>query len=234
MELLLADGVRSWHVKTDGRRRAHDLLLTSDSGMALITGRGRTLRKYTMKKDLAARKAEMIVEIGHEMLWGKDLQTLLNENVARIKDLMNKHRQFGSQIRIISVVVWSELCGDRGIEPLDQWGQRDPKEDFNQLMDRVKGNLVWWNNQLKDLGVDQAALVGEPVYGMIFTIFVERVKAWFEKDITSENERIRWIKNDKHPARLELRDFFHASESEENRSEMIGWSRFQFLHIIDI
>ena len=79
---------------------------------------------------------------------------------------------------------------------MDQWGQRDPKEDFNQLMDRVKGNLVWWNNQLKDLGVDQAALVGEPVYGMIFTIFVERVKAWFEKDITSENERIRWIKND--------------------------------------
>ena len=113
---------------------------------------------------------------------------------------MKKHRQFGSQISIISVVVWSgnELCGDRGIEPLDQWGQRDPKGDFNQLMD-----LVWWNSHLKDLGVDQAALAGEPdnlVYGlMIFTTFVERVKAWFKKDIASENESIHWIKNDKLP-----------------------------------
>ena len=79
--------------------------LTSDSAMALITGKGRTLRKYTLEKDLAARKAEMIVEIGHEMVWGKDLQTLVKANIAMIKDLLNKHRQFGSQIRIISVVV---------------------------------------------------------------------------------------------------------------------------------
>ena len=75
---------------------------------------------------------EMIVEIGHEMLWGKDLQTLVKANIAMIK-----HRQFGSQIRVIYVVVWlgNELCGDRGIERLDQWGQRDPKGDFKQLMD---------------------------------------------------------------------------------------------------
>ena len=87
--------------------------------------------------------------------------------------------------------------------------------------------LRWGPGLFFEGGVDQAALVGEPdhlVYGlsMIFTSFVERVKAWFEKDIASENERIRWIKNDKLPSRLELRDYFHAFESEENRSEMIG------------
>ena len=62
------------------------------------------------------------------------------------------------------------------------------------------------------------------------------MKAGFEKDIVSENERIRWSKNDKIPSRLELRDYFHAFESEENRSEMIRWvmSMFQLLHIIDI
>ena len=34
---------------------------------------------------------------------------------------------------------------------------------------------------------------------------------------------------------LELKDYFHAFESEENRSEMIGWvmSTFHLLHMID-
>ena len=45
--------------------------------MALTTGQGRTLRKYTIEKDLAARKSDMILEVGHEMLWGKDPQTLV-------------------------------------------------------------------------------------------------------------------------------------------------------------
>ena len=179
----------------------------------------------------------MIVEIGHEMLWGKDLQTLVKANIAMIK-----HRQFGSQIRVIYVVVWlgNELCGDRGIERLDQWGQRDPKGDFKQLMDWVKGNLVCWNSQLKDLGVDQVALVGEPdtlVYVLrehdFHHLCRESEGMVREGHWVSENERIRWIKNDKLPARLELSGYFHASESEENRSEMIGWvmSTFQLLHM---
>ena len=144
--------------------------------MALTTGQGRTLRKYTIEKDLAARKSDMILEVGHEMLWGKDPQTLVKASISMLKDLLAQYKAYGSQIRVISVVVWSgnELCGERGIEPLDQWGQRDPKGDVMELLDRVKGNLVWWNKQLKDLGVDQAALVGEPdalVYclGPIFT-----------------------------------------------------------------
>ena len=73
--------------------------------------------------------------------------------------------------------------------------QHEPEGDFMPLLDRVKGNLVWWNKQLKELGVDQAALAGEPdhvVYGlsMIFTSFVERVKTWFEKDIVFERRTL--------------------------------------------
>ena len=80
-----------------------------------------------------------------------------------------------------------KLCGQRGIEPLDMWGQRDPQGDFNELQAQVKGNLEWWNKQLLELGVDQAALVGEPdplVYGlgMVFTTFVDRIREWFEQE----------------------------------------------------
>ena len=219
-------------------------VITSDSALALITGRGRTLKKYTIEKDLEARKAGCILEIGHEMLWGKDLQALVKANIAKVKELLEKYRErYGSSIRVISIVLWSgnELCSQHGIEPLDMWGQRDPQGYWPHLMERVKGNMVWWNKQLLDLGVDQAALIGEPdplVYelGKTFTMFLDRFKEWFHAEIAKDNDRIRWIENNKLPARLELKDLFHAFESEENRAEMIGYvmSTFQLLHVMDI
>ena len=95
-------------------------------------------------------------------------------------------------------------------------------------MERVQGNVFWWSRQLKEIGVDQAALVGEPdhtVYGlgMIFTTFLDRFKAWFHEHIVPRNERLRWIKIDKLPSRVELRDLFHAFEAEDNRMEMLGY-----------
>ena len=42
---------------------------------------------------------------------------------------------------------------------------------------------------------------------MIFTTFVDRIKAWFEQEIVQTNERTRWICNNKLPARLELKDY---------------------------
>jgi hypothetical protein len=108
-------------------------------------------------------------------------------------------------------------------------------------MARVKGNIQWWNQQLLELGVDQAASVSEPdhlVFGLslIFTTFMDRLKAWFDETILPTNERLRWIKNDKLPQRLELRDCFHAFETEENRSEMLGYfmSMMHMLHISGI
>ena len=201
------------------------------------------MKKYTIEKDLEARKAGCILEVGHEMLWGKDLQALVKANIAKVKELLEKYRNHGSSIRVISLVLWSgnELCGQHGIEPLDMWVQRDPQGYWPDLMERVKGNIVWWKKQLLDLEVDQAALIGEPnplVYGLskIFTMFLGRVKEWFHEEIVKTNERLRWIDNDKLPARLELKDLFHAYESEENRAEMIGYvmSTFRLLHIIDV
>ena len=218
-------------------------VVTSDSTLALITGKGKTLKKYTLKEDLGLRKSDMVLEIGHDMLWGKDLQQLCKANVSMIKELMAKYSSHGSAIRVISVIFWSgnEICGEYGVEPLPIWGQREPQGDWNAIMDRVKGNIVWWNNQLKELGVDQAALIGEPdplTYGLslIFTTFIDRLKEWFHKEIASDNDRIRWIQNDMLPPRLELRDYFHAFETELNRSEMIGYvmATLHMLHMTDI
>ena len=114
--------------------------LTSDSAMALITGRGRTLRKYTLAKDLAASKAEMIVEIGHEMLWGKDRQTLVKANVGMIDQGLDEQAPAVRLSDLDHLCGRNKLCGDRGIEPLDQWGQGDPK-GFQPASGSSKGQL---------------------------------------------------------------------------------------------
>ena len=79
------------------------------------------MKKYTIEKDLEARKAGCILEVGHEMLWGKDLQALVKANIVKVKELLDKYRSYGSSIRVISLVHCSgnELCGQHGIEPLD-------------------------------------------------------------------------------------------------------------------
>ena len=76
----------------------------SDSGLALITGKGKTLKKYTLKDDFAARKADMILEIGRKMLCGKDLQALCKANIAMTKELLSKYSNYGSQLRVISPI----------------------------------------------------------------------------------------------------------------------------------
>jgi hypothetical protein len=95
----------------------------------------------------------------------------------------------------------------------------------------VKGSVERRNSQLLGLGVDQVALVGEPdhlVFGWskIFTSFMERFKAWFHESAIPQNDRLRWIVNDKLPARTELRDYFHAKESETNRSVFREYASF--------
>ena len=84
---------------------------------------------------------------------------------------------------MISLIVWSgnEICGEYGVEPLPIWDHKDPKGDWEEIMTRVKGNVEWWNKQLLELGVDQAALVSEPghlVYSlsMMFTTFMDLFK----------------------------------------------------------
>ena len=65
---------------------------------------------------------------------------------------------------------------------------------------------------------------------------MDRLKAWFHAEIAEDNERLRWIQNDKLPPRLELRDYFHAFETDLNRNEMIGYvlGTLHMLHITDI
>ena len=199
-------------------------VVASDSTLVLITRKGKTLKKYTkytLQDDLALRKADMILEIGHDMLWGKDLQQLCKANIAMTKDLMaNFQLRFCNSHHFCDFWSGNEVC--REYEPLPIWGQRDPQGDWNAIMDRVKGNIVWWNKQLKELGVDQAALISEPdplTYGLgfVFTTFMDRLKAWVHAELAEDNERLRWIQNDKLPPRLELRDYFHAFERVEQK-----------------
>ena len=82
-------------------------VVTSDSTLALITGKGRTLKKYTLKEDLSSRKSDMVLEIGHDMLCGKDLQQLCKANISMVKELMAKYSSHGSAMGYFgNLLVW--------------------------------------------------------------------------------------------------------------------------------
>eukprot|EP00435_Cladocopium_sp_Y103_P021171 s3411_g5.t1 len=160
------------------------------------------------------------------------------------------HGKAWSSIRLQSacdlnhrIIVWcgNELCGKYGIDPLPMWDQDAPEGDYMQLMADCKRHMTWWNKQLMELGVDQAAVVGEPdpiVYGLglTFTHWMDAYKKWFFSDILPLNDRLRWITNNVLPPNLELRDLFHAQESEYNRRHMLEYfnSMFHLLHVTDI
>eukprot|EP00435_Cladocopium_sp_Y103_P039012 s873_g10.t1 len=161
-------------------------VLTSDSALALITGKGGTFKKYTLEKEEAER-------------------------------------------------------GAGGIEPLPIWGQDSLQGDYMEFMGECKRHMSWWNDQLMELGVDQAAIVGEPdemVYGlgMTFTHWMGNFKSWFHTEIVPKNNRFRWIRNIVLPPSLELRDMFHGLESEFNRRQMLEYYNllFHLLHVTHI
>ena len=54
--------------------------------------------------------------------------------------LMDQRHQgyFGNLFGLGMKFVW-----EYGVEPLPIWGQREPQGDWNAIMDRVKGNIVW-------------------------------------------------------------------------------------------
>eukprot|EP00435_Cladocopium_sp_Y103_P049117 s114_g14.t1 len=75
-------------------------VLTGDSALALITGKGGTLKEYTLEKDFEAKKPSVVLEFAHRVMWGKDFRRLVKANIETIKELVAKvSSQYGSQIR---------------------------------------------------------------------------------------------------------------------------------------
>ena len=48
----------------------------------------------------------MILEIAHDMLWGKELQAVCKANIAKVKEIQEKYKEsHGARLRIFSVIV---------------------------------------------------------------------------------------------------------------------------------
>eukprot|EP00435_Cladocopium_sp_Y103_P028603 s1446_g7.t1 len=200
-------------------------VFTTNSALALITGKGRTLKKYNFERDFEAKKPSVVLEFAHEMMWGKDLRRLVRRNVDTITELMAKYGpQSGSHLRVISVVVWSgnELCGAQGIEPLPIWGQDSPQGDYMEFMADCKRHMSWWNDQLMEIGMDQAAIVGEPdelVYGLYIGMTFTH---WMNKHCVA--------------AQLGVEGHVSRDGKRVNRRQMLEYynSMFHLLHVTDI
>lgn len=80
----------------------------------MITGRGRTLKKYTVEEDLQNKRPSYVSEFNHKMLWGKTLRDLVKEAVNMVRKAQT---DFGADAQIYTVVYWNgnELVGPGGV-----------------------------------------------------------------------------------------------------------------------
>ena len=67
------------------------LVTVTDSSLALITGRRKTLRKFDLSEHFKERRPEYVKEWIHEMLWGKTLPDLVKRAVEIAKETKQKY-----------------------------------------------------------------------------------------------------------------------------------------------
>lgn len=208
-------------------------VITSDSTLAMVSGGKKTARRHDLKEAFNEGKRSGCFGVYHEMLWGKGLQQIVKVNVDLIKRVKNEFAaafkgQPEKKLRIVSLLVWShnEMVGKYGVDPTGFWPFGDPEGDPNQIERDTVRHLRWYAQQLERLDVQSAALMCEPpeaVYGNrpIGQFILNRARQTFHEEISQyPYGRIRWIKNDDLPWRIQLKDHYHAELSHNNAQVM--------------
>ena len=98
----------------------------------MITGKGRTLKKYDLAEHFKNRRPEYVKEWIHEMMWGKTLNAL----VKRAIELVEAKQRY-PEVHLNVHVWWfgNELVGELGIAQNPNWPFDGPNE-FSNLRNR--------------------------------------------------------------------------------------------------
>ena len=91
-------------------------ILVSDSSLALITGKRRTLKKYDLSEHFKERRPEYVKEWIRDMMWGKTLDVL----VKRAVELAGEAKQRYPEVHL-NVQFGNELVGEDGIAQNPNW-----------------------------------------------------------------------------------------------------------------
>ena len=216
-------------------------ILVSDSSTALITGRGKSLKKYDLTAHFQERKPTYVAEFIHEMMWGKNLQALVKRAIQLVREVIQK---YGENVRINLHVAWfgNELVGRGGIAPQPSWPYEDGDGVWPDLLDTCMRHLTWFKGQCDQLKIQTAGLTTAPLaadYGIhpIFDQFYAALKGKFLEKFALEgtmvDPRFAWIDATEYAVDMEFKDQWHFINSDENRLRLSSfWSATMFIQDI--
>ena len=160
-------------------------ILVTDSSLALITGRRKTLRKFDLSEHFKARRPEYVKEWIHEMRWGKTLPDLVKRAVEIAKETKEK---YPAGVHLNVHVCWfgNELVGEEGIAQNPNWPFDGPNGHWPDILKDCTRHLTWFKTQCDLLGVQSAGLTTAPSsadYGIdpIIDTFFEALRAEYAK-----------------------------------------------------
>ena len=136
-------------------------ILVSDSSLALITGKGRALKKYYLAEHFKTRRPEYVSEWIHEMMWGKSLNTLVKRAIELVEGAKKRYPEVHLNVH----VCWfgNELVAEAGIAQNPNWPFDGPNGHWPDLQaDCLRHLLRWFRQKCRDLGVQSAGLTTAP------------------------------------------------------------------------
>ena len=159
-------------------------IMVSDSCTALITGRGKSLKKYDLSEHFQERKPAYVAEFIHEMMWGKSLNHLVKRAVELAKETIAKYGEKHPVECPCSNGLETNLVGPGGIAPQPTWPYKDGDGVWPDLLDTCMRHLTWFKTQMDSLKVETAGLTTEPLaadYGIhpIYDQFYEALRDRF-------------------------------------------------------
>ena len=213
-------------------------ILVTDSSLALITGRRKTLRKFDLSEHFKERRPEYVKEWIHEMRWGKTLPDLVKRAVEIAKETKQKYPA-GVHINVHLCWFGNELVGEEGIAQNPNWPFDGPNGHWPTILKDCTRHLTWFKTQCDLLGVQSAGLTTAPSsadYGIdpIIDTFFEALRVEYAK-VTQlpdgeANPRYSWFTAEDYAVDLEFKDQWHFVNSDENRMRLAScWTATMFL-----
>ena len=116
-------------------------LTVADSGLSMVSGKKKKLRKYDFAERLDASRPARVGAWRSEMLWGTGLQQLCKRMAALIDEVRTDY----PTATIVPMIYWNgnELVRKDGIEPSGTYPFDHPAGEASQLLADTKRHLAW-------------------------------------------------------------------------------------------
>ena len=211
-------------------------LTVADSGLSMVSGKKKKLRKYDFSERLDSSRPARVGAWKSEMLWGKGLQQICKRMAALIDEVRTDY----PTATIVPMIYWNgnELVGKDGIEPTGTFPFDHPSGDASQLLADTKRHLTWTRGFAARkgcacLGIMTGAKSYHYGFSMIWDRYMTEVRNFI---IDDPNQMLVYVDATPVVETIDLLDRYHMCFSDDNITKTVQFMRgtHHMLYMISI